>query len=59
MTDLNWFGWVLITLYVASTLLTVSEVDKPRKPIEHGAAVFIVLLNGLLIAGLLFVGTQG
>lgn len=58
MIDLNWFGWVLVGMYVLSALLSVGTVGKPRTPTEPGAAVIIVVLNTLLVLGLLFVGTQ-
>lgn len=58
MTDLNWFGWILVAIYVLSTLVSVGTVGQARKPLEPKGAVLVVIINGLMIAGLLFVGTQ-
>jgi hypothetical protein len=58
MTDLNWFGWVLLGVWVLSTLTSVGTIGQPRKPLTPGTAVFVVVFNSLLICGLLFVGTQ-
>lgn len=54
----NWFGWVLIGMYALSILVNVGTIGEYRKPLTPGSAVFIVILNTLLILGILFVGTQ-
>lgn len=44
-----------IALYVIGTLSTVANIGKPRKPIQPPTAVVTVVINGLVIAGLVYV----
>jgi len=50
---MTWFDWVLVALFASSALVNVAIVDKPREPITPQAATFIVLVNGLVVAGIL------
>lgn len=31
---MTWFGWLLITWWGLTALMTVSQIGKPRKPLE-------------------------
>lgn len=58
MSSLTWFGWVLIGMYVFTSLRTVAMVGKYRKPIDPGEAVLTIILAGLIVLGILTVGVN-
>lgn len=49
---MNWFEWTLVGILAFSTFCTIGMVGKPRNPIGPGTAVFSLVVNGLIIAGL-------
>lgn len=49
------FLCALIALMAAGVLITVSLVGKPRQPVTPGGAVVVVLVQGLEIAGLVYI----
>jgi hypothetical protein len=53
----SWFGWLLVILYTLGTVLTILEIGKPRKPTTEGHAALVLLINGLFVIGIIYVGT--
>jgi hypothetical protein len=53
----SWFGWVLMGVYVASTLVTISQIDKPNSRNTVNQAALVTLVNALIIIGIIYVGT--
>ena len=51
---MNWFDYTLVAWWLFSTLVVIGAVGKPRKPVEPSTAVGVSIVNGLLVAGLLF-----
>lgn len=49
------FLCALMALMTAGVLITVNLVGKPRQPVTPGGAVAVVLVQGLEIAGLVYV----
>jgi hypothetical protein len=49
------FLCALMALMAAGALATISLVGKPRQPVTQGTAVAVVLVQGLQIAGLVYV----
>ena len=45
--------WVLIGWSVFGSLVVVTQVGKPRKPLTGGTAAFVVAYNALMIAAVL------
>lgn len=56
---MTWFGWILVSLTVLSTLVTVSQVGRYPTPITPGIAVAVVVTNAFIIWGAVTVGTLG
>lgn len=54
---MNWFGWTLVAWWTTAALITVSQIGKPRKPLQPSAAVVGIVIAVALIVGLLSVGT--
>lgn len=46
---MSWQKWTLIALYVVSALLTVATIGRPRKPLEAGTAVAVLIIDALLV----------
>lgn len=55
---MNWFLWYLVVVYVLGAAFSVSQVGKPRKPLEAGAAGFAVIYSALVIAGIFVFGAN-
>ena len=49
-----WFKWLLVALFALSIFLTVKDVGEPREPQSPLTAAFVVLIDGLLMAGILY-----
>lgn len=58
MQPLNWFGIVLIVLWIVLAVLSILMVNEPREPTSPGAAAMTCLITGLLIFCLLNFGTH-
>lgn len=54
---MTWFTWFLLSFWALNALATISLVGKKREPVTPAVAVGVVVVNGLLVAGLLTVGT--
>lgn len=54
---MTWFGVVFVCLMGLSTVLSIHSVGRPREPLTPGAAVAILIINGLLTWGAITVGT--
>lgn len=50
-------AWILIGLFSFGTVVTVTQVGKPREPITPGSAVVSTLINLALIIALVILGT--
>ncbi len=48
--------YVIVAFFVASALVTVVSVGKPRESLSPGIAAASVFITGLLIVGVLYVG---
>lgn len=48
---MTWFDWTLVTTYVISSLIMVSQIGKPRPDITHGTAIIAVIINAALALG--------
>ena len=44
-----WYIWVVIGVYVVSSLATVLIIDKPRARITPGVALATLVVNGLML----------
>lgn len=51
---MTWFDYVLIALWIFSMLVSVATIGKPRTPTTPNVAAYIVALDFLLVAGLLW-----
>lgn len=51
---MGWLQWILSSVIALSTIVTVTMVNKPRKPITAGTAAIVVVLNGLMIIAIVF-----
>lgn len=47
-------AWVVSGLLLASMLLSIASVGKPRKPMTAGQAAFVALMDVVLIALVLY-----
>ncbi len=54
---MTWFGIVLVSAIIVSTLLAILGIDEPRQPITTGLALWITVINALVIWGIVAVGT--
>lgn len=54
---MTWFGWLIMSYFMLGSLLSVALIGQPREPLSPGTATFILVMNGLLILGILSVGT--
>ena len=52
---MNWMDWVLVTFFGLGALLTVLQINEPRKPINPPTAAWIVIIEALLILGVVLV----
>lgn len=46
---MTWYAWTLIAVLVVSALATVLRIGEPREPLTPGAAVIVLVGNGLVI----------
>lgn len=53
---MNWFEWALIGWLAFGAIATVGMVGRPRDPITPASAAYSVIIAGLLIVGLLWIG---
>jgi len=51
--------WTLVIMMLFGTGITVGKVGEPRKPITGGQALFSVVFNFLLVAGILIYWDTG
>jgi hypothetical protein len=49
----TWFDWLLVGLFLLSTVITIATAGRPREPISPGLAAFIATWNVAIIACLL------
>lgn len=54
---MTWFGWLYVSLQLFTILATIGLVGKGRRPITPNMALGTTVVSGLLIAGVLLVGT--
>jgi hypothetical protein len=54
---MNWFGFVLVVIFMLNALVTIGTIGNHRDPITPSTAVVIVAVNSLLILGIVAVGT--
>ncbi len=54
---MTWFGWTLVAFFGLTSLLTINGVGEARKPTTPGIATATVVLAGLIVWGVLAVGT--
>lgn len=45
--------WTLVGLFTVNALLTVKDVNRPRKPITPGIATIVVAIAALLVTGII------
>lgn len=55
--SLNWFGALLMVVWVFQIAATILFIGQPREPITAGNAVFNLVINGSFILALTTVGT--
>ena len=48
------FDYILVGLWLLAMVVSVTQVDKPKKPTTAGMAAFIVVFDLALIGGLLW-----
>jgi hypothetical protein len=53
----TWYGWLLVSLLGLKILIWAVSVGQERKPITSEDFMVSLIINGLLIAGALTVGT--
>lgn len=51
---MHWFNWFLVVYFALNGLLSIIYIGKEKKPIEPSTACFVILLMGLLIAGVIY-----
>lgn len=51
---MSWEKWVLIALSAWSVLMTISMIGKPRKPIDPSLAIAALVLQGAVVALVVF-----
>ena len=54
---MTWFGWFLILFTLLGIAVSIANVGKPRKPLDAGTAAWVFVVQGLLVVGILLVGT--
>jgi hypothetical protein len=55
---MTWFGWVMVTWWVLSTLITIGSIDKARPRITSQTASIMVIGYALMIWATIVVGTH-
>lgn len=50
----SWFDWILLGWWAIGAILTISCIDKPRKPTTPGVAILVLIINVALTLGLLW-----
>lgn len=53
---MTWFGWFLAAWFLLGNVVSISQIGKPRKPVDTSSAAIGVVISALLIAGLVLVG---
>lgn len=54
---MTWFGWLMVAWVTIGTLFTVGTIGEPRFPLTNDVAVIVCIINGLIVAAILMVGT--
>ena len=47
---MNVYKWIIIALYIVSTIVTISSIGKPRAPLTPGVVAVITVINLGVIA---------
>lgn len=53
---MDWILWLVVVLLVFSTVTSITQIGKPREPLTPGVAATTVVLQGLIISAIIFVG---
>lgn len=54
---MTWFGYVFVCLMALNAAMCVANVGRPREPMSPGAALTVLVVNGLIVWGAIAVGT--
>lgn len=52
---MTWFDWLLLGFFSLSILATIAIIGQERKPVGRGMAIVLVIVDGLIIAGIVSV----
>lgn len=53
---MTWILWVVVALLAFGTVVSITQVGKPREPVTPGVAATTVVIQGLIISAIIFVG---
>lgn len=53
---MTWILWIVVAWLVFGTVVSVTQVGKPRKPLDPGVAATGVVIQGLIISAIIFAG---
>lgn len=53
---MEWILWVVVAFLVVGTVTSITQIGKPREPLTPGVVATTVVLQGLIISAIIFVG---
>lgn len=48
----HWLAVSLIAMYALSSIVTITQIGKPRKPLDSSSAAVIVVINSLIVTAI-------